>query len=263
MTPMFRKTSDHTTAGGFVFKRLVDEIDSIIGRDPAARSRFEVALLYPGYHAVVLHRLASGAWRAGWLFLGRAVSQAARLLTGIEIHPGATVGRRLFIDHGMGVVIGETAVIGDDVTLYHGVTLGGTSLARGARRHPTLGNGVIVGAGAQVLGAISVGDGARIGANAVVVQDVAAGSTVVGIPGRPLGARTPAAPEPFLAYGTPCGETPDPVARAIGGLLDEVTALRARVADLEVRATSARATPDRPADDDMRDAAGRTPAGHC
>jgi len=264
MTPRFQKAADYTTVGGFVFKRLVDEIDSIIGRDPAARSRAEVVLLYPGYHAVVLHRLANRAWRAGWLFAGRGVSQVARLLTGIEIHPGATIGRRLFIDHGMGVVIGETAVIGDDVTLYHGVTLGGTSLARGTRRHPTLGDGVIVGAGAQVLGAITVGDGARVGANAVVVQDVPAGSTVVGIPARAVGPRPDERRDAFLAYGTPCGgEAPDPVARAFGGLLEEVTALRARVSDLEARSETAREGSSLREDDDIRGAAGRTPAGHC
>jgi serine O-acetyltransferase len=218
-----------------VSKSLRDDIDSIIARDPAARSAIEVALLYPGFHAVAAHRLASWLWRRGLRLAGRWVSQLARTLTGIEIHPGATVGRRLFIDHGMGVVIGETAVVGDDVTLYHGVTLGGTSLARGTKRHPTLGDGVIVGAGAQVLGDITVGAGARVGANAVVVQDVPPGATVVGIPARPVQTQR-RAPEPapaFLAYGTPCEDLPDPVARAVNGLVDQVTALKRRVDELE------------------------------
>ncbi|HZH28552.1 MAG TPA: serine O-acetyltransferase [Azospirillaceae bacterium] len=218
-----------------MFKTLRDEIDSIIARDPAARSRWEVALLYPGFLAVTMHRVANAAWRRGWRFTATAVSQLARWMTGIEIHPGATIGRRFFIDHGMGVVIGETAVVGDDVMLYQGVTLGGTSLARGTKRHPTLEDGVIVGAGAQVLGAIHIGQGARIGANAVVVQDVPAGTTVVGIPAKPVQPRTTVQNGPFLAYGTPCGDLPDPVSRALNGLLEQVSALRQRVAELEAR----------------------------
>jgi len=261
---VFREAADYTTAGGFVFKRLVDEIDGIIERDPAARSRVEVVIFYPGYHAVAMHRLSNRAWRRGWLFVGRAISQFARLVTGIEIHPGATVGRRLFIDHGMGVVIGETAVIGDDVTLYHGVTLGGTSLARGTKRHPTLGSGVIVGAGAKIIGAIAIGDGARVGANAVVVQDVAPGVTVVGIPAKPV-AFPPAArsQDAFLAYGTPCGDTTDPVARAIGGLIDEVTALRAQVRDLEGRLAALPVEPPAGRHDAFRGDVGPGPTGHC
>src|SRR5574338_114437 len=148
------------------FKHFAEEIDAIMARDPAARSRLEVALTYPGFHAVLAHRLAHALWRRGWRVLGRVISQAARWFTGIEIHPGATIGRRLFIDHGMGVVIGETAELGDDVTLYHGVTLGGTSWNKG-KRHPTLGKSVVVGAGAKVLGPITIGDGARVGSNAV------------------------------------------------------------------------------------------------
>lgn len=203
-----------------------------MARDPAARSRLEVALCYPGLHAIVLHRLAHRCRDAGWLLAARLISQAARFLTGIEIHPGATIGRRFFIDHGMGVVIGETAEIGDDVMLYHGVTLGGTSLAPG-KRHPTLGDGVIVGAGAKILGAITIGEGARIGANAVVVADVAPGSAVVGIPAKPVAPRDRVDTQKFMPYGTPCGDMPDPVARALSGLLEQMTALQDRVAELE------------------------------
>ena len=163
--------------------------------------------------------------------IARIVSQVARTITGIEIHPGATIGRRFFIDHGMGVVIGETAEVGDDVTLYQGVTLGGTSLNKG-KRHPTLGNRVIVGAGAQILGPIKVGDGARVGANAVVVTEVPPGVTMVGIPGRAVQGRA-ATEATFCAYGLSGHELPDPVARAMNGLLDELTTLKARVAELE------------------------------
>ena len=221
-----------------LFKKLSDDIDGILARDPAARSRAEVVLCYPGLHALMIYRLAHRLWRGNWRLAGRFLSHIGRVLTGIEIHPGATIGRRLFIDHGMGVVIGETAEIGDEVTLYQGVTLGGTSLEK-RKRHPTLGNGVIVGAGAQVLGPITIGDGARIGANAVVVRDVAPGVSVVGIPAKAVEPRAkPAAAEPvreFCAYGITNGDLPDPVARAVGGLLDEVTALKARLADLEGR----------------------------
>ncbi len=213
------------------FKNLADEITGIMARDPAARSRLEVFFCYPGFHALLFYRLAHGAWRRRWRLLGRFLSHLGRVLTGIEIHPGATIGRRLFIDHGMGVVIGETAEIGDDVTLYQGVTLGGTSLQK-TKRHPTLGNRVIVGAGAQILGPFTVGDGARIGANAVVVSEVPPGVTMVGIPARAVQGR--AQPEPaFCAYGLAGHELPDPLARAMNGLLDELTTLKARVAELE------------------------------
>ena len=215
-----------------MFKHLREEIDGIMARDPAARSRLEVALCYPGLHAIVLHRIAHYCWERGWKLLGRVVSQLARALTGIEIHPGATIGRRFFIDHGMGVVIGETAEIGDDVMLYHGVTLGGTALHHG-KRHPTLEDGVIVGAGAKVLGAITVGRGARVGSNAVVVSEVAPGATVVGIPAKAVVPREKADSAKFLPYGTPCGDIPDPVARALTGLLEQVTTLRQRVEELE------------------------------
>ncbi len=231
------RAADYTTAGDGVFKHLREEIDGIMARDPAARSRLEVALCYPGLHAIVLHRLARRCRDARWHLAARVVSQIARSLTGIEIHPGATIGRRVFIDHGMGVVIGETAEIGDDVTLYHGVTLGGTSLEQG-KRHPTLGDGVIVGAGAKILGAITIGAGARVGANAVVVANVDPGVAVVGIPARPAGPRDRVDPRKFMAYGTPCDDLPDPVARALSGLLDQMTAMQARIAALEAPATT-------------------------
>jgi serine O-acetyltransferase len=215
---------------------LRDEIDATLARDPAARSRLEVALCYPGFHALLFHRLAHWFWERGWRLVGRFVSYIGRMQTGIEIHPGARIGRRLFIDHGMGVVIGETAEIGDDCTLYQGVTLGGIAPRRGEhgrKRHPTLGNGVIIGSGAQVLGPFRVGDEARVGALSVVVREVPDGVTVVGSPARPVGARgEPARPEPaFLPYGID-PEIPDPIARALNGLLDEVTSLRARVVAL-------------------------------
>jgi len=215
-----------------VFKHLREEIDGIIARDPAARSRLEVVLCYPGLHALLMHRIAHYSWERGWYLLGRVLSQIGRALTGIEIHPGATIGRRFFIDHGMGVVIGETAEIGNDVMLYHGVTLGGTALHHG-KRHPTLEDGVIVGAGAKVLGGITVGKDARIGSNAVVVKDVPPGVTMVGIPARAIAPRDQSATDKFLPYGTPCGDIPDPVARALTGLLDQVATLRQRVEELE------------------------------
>ncbi len=215
-------------------KKLREEIDATKARDPAARSRWEVVLCYPGFHAVMMHRLAHGLWRRGWFLSGRFVSNVSRWLTGIEIHPEAKIGRRLFIDHGTGVVIGATAEIGDDVTLYQGVTLGGTSLHQG-KRHPTLADGVIVGSGAKVLGGFTVGTGARIAANAVVLDEVPPGTTMVGIPAKPVERKPAMRPEDcrFLPYGTPCEEIPDPVARVLNGLLDEVVALRARVAVLE------------------------------
>ncbi len=198
-------------------------------RDPAARSRLEVLLVYPGLHAQLWHRLAHRLWGAGLKLPARMVAHLSRFLTGIEIHPAARLGRRLVIDHGMGVVIGETAEVGNDVTLYHQVTLGGTSLGHG-KRHPTLGDGVIVGAGAKILGDIMIGDGARVGANAVVTQPVAAGVTVVGIPARPVErTRKPAGRDPvFEAYGTPCENLVDP-------LLAEIEALRAELGALEHR----------------------------
>ena len=216
-----------------LFKRLQEDIDSIRQRDPAAHSWLEVLLCYPGLHAVLFYRLAHLCWKQGFRTLGRVISHIAKISTGIEIHPGAVVGRRLFIDHGTGVVVGETAEIGDDVTLYHGVTLGGTSLHR-VKRHPTLGNGVIVGSGAQVLGPITIGDGARIGANAVVLTDVPPGVTMVGIPARAAMRRKPQ-DTAFSAYGVEDEPLPDPVARAIEGLRGEVVTLMGRIAGLEER----------------------------
>jgi len=215
-------------------------------RDPAARSSLEILLCYPGLHAIVFHRLAHALWAHGARLPGRMVAHLSRWLTGIEIHPGATIGRRLVIDHGMGVVIGETAEIGDDVYLYHQVTLGGTSSAR-AKRHPTLGNGVIVGAGAKILGAISVGDGARIGANAVVLKPVAAGTTVVGIPARSID-RPPTCPD-FDAYGTPIEAALDPLLREMETLRAELTELEARVGRLSAgqRCSSQRSEAGAPA----------------
>jgi serine O-acetyltransferase len=216
-----------------LLKNLRDEIDATLARDPAARSRLEVLLCYPGFHALLYYRVAHWLWQRGWHLSGRLVSHVGRMLTGIEIHPGARIGRRLFIDHGMGVVIGETAEIGDDCTLYQDVTLGGTSLDRGQKRHPTLGNDVIVSAGAQVLGPFRVGDGARIGAQAVVLKEVPDGATMVGIPARPAGRGAPRSAEPTFEPYAVSGENPDPVARALNALLDEVSTLRARVSELE------------------------------
>jgi len=205
-------------------------------RDPAARSNLEVLLCYPGLHAVLVHKLSHRLYRRGWYLAARLCAHVGRGLTGIEIHPGAQIGRRLVIDHGMGVVIGETAIVGDDVYLYHAVTLGGTSSERG-KRHPTIGNDVIVGAGAKVLGDILIGDGARVGANAVVVRAVEPGMTVVGIPARPVD-RDPVAPVPvhpglFVAYGTPCEETLDPLVRTVEALRAELIALEGRVSQLQ------------------------------
>jgi serine O-acetyltransferase len=233
------------------FKHFAEDIDSIIARDPAARSRLEVALTYPGFHAVLAHRLSHALWAQGWRVLARVISQAARWITGIEIHPGATIGRRLFIDHGMGVVVGETAEIGDDVTMYQDITLGGTSPSVNSaaqankKRHPTLRDRVIVGAGAQVLGAITVGHGAKVGANAVVVTDVPPGALMVGIPAKIAAPRGADAGD-FAAYGLPNGVLPDPVARAIEGLVDQVTRLQGRVALLEgeLYGTVIRAAPE-------------------
>ncbi len=167
-----------------MFNSLRENVACILERDPAARSKLEVLTCYPGLHAIMAHKLAHRLWQAQFFWLGRMVSHLSRMLTGIEIHPGATIGRRVFIDHGFGVVIGETSEIGDDCTIYQGVTLGGTRLYKGAKRHPTLGKGVVVGAGAQVLGGFTVGDGARIGSNAVVVKPVPAGATAVCNPAR-------------------------------------------------------------------------------
>ncbi len=213
------------------FNNLKEEISCIRDRDPAARSTLEVLFCYPGLHALILHRMANAAWRREWFFIGRFISSTARNLTGIEIHPGARIGRRFFIDHGMGVVIGETAEVGDDVTLYQGVTLGGTSL-QAAKRHPTLENNVIVGAGAQILGPITIGAGARIGANAVVLNPVPPGATAVGIPAKIVGEQ-PRRDSAFCAYGVADPASPDPVGRSVQALADQVGALSKRLKDLE------------------------------
>ncbi len=214
------------------FEHVAEDLRVIMERDPAARSRFEAVVCYPGFHALLFYRIAHGLWRARLHLAGRFVSHMGRVLTGIEIHPAARLGRRLFIDHGMGCVIGETAEVGDDVTLYHGVTLGGVSLEK-KKRHPTIGNGVVVGAGAQVLGPVTVGDGALIGANAVVLKDVPPGVTMVGIPARP--ASGPVSADAFAAYGIPARDLPDPVVRALEGMMAEVQSLRARIDEVENR----------------------------
>ena len=214
-----------------MFKRLRSDIKCVFDRDPAARNTFEVLTTYPGLHAILFYRLAHWLWNIKLKWLARFISGVARWFTGVEIHPAAKIGERFFIDHGMGVVIGETAEIGDDCTLYHGVTLGGTSWQKG-KRHPTLGNGVVVGAGAKVLGPILIGDNARIGSNAVVIKPAAEGETVVGIPGRAVTPKKDdaekrraemAAKIGFDAYGV-SEEMPDPVEKAIYSLLDHIQA---------------------------------------
>jgi serine O-acetyltransferase len=223
-----------------MFSRIKEDINSVFDRDPAARTNLEVILNYPGMHAIWIHRLSNKLWCADWKLLARVVSTFSRWLTGIEIHPGAQLGRRVFIDHGMGIVIGETAEIGNDVTLYHGVTLGGTSWKAG-KRHPTLEDNVVIGAGAQVLGPITIGMGGKVGSNSVVVKDVPANATAVGIPGRIVpeksnkddGVQREAAAKKFGfdAYAV-SPDNPDPVAKAIGRLLDHVHLMDARVTDL-------------------------------
>ena len=219
-----------------MFERMREDIQSVFHRDPAARNAFEVLTCYPGLHAIWIHRLSHWLWVHKFKWLARMSSNLGRWLTGVEIHPGARIGRRFFIDHGMGIVIGETAEIGDDVTLYHGVTLGGTSWNKG-KRHPTLEDGVIVGAGAKILGPFTVGAGAKIGSNAVVTREVPPGATAVGIPGRVIvkssdeqEAKRKAIAEKigFDAYGV-SEDMPDPVARAIGQLLDHVQAVEERL----------------------------------
>jgi serine O-acetyltransferase len=214
-----------------MFKHLREDIASVFDRDPAARNAWEVLTCYPGLHALLVHKLAHWFWVRGLRWLGRATSHLARWVTGIEIHPGARIGRRVFIDHGMGVVIGETAELGDDTTLYQGVTLGGTSWNKG-KRHPTLGKGVVVGAGAKILGPITVGDGAKIGSNAVVVKDVPAGATVVGIPGRVVEQASGQKAERFAAYAAVQNQD-DPYAKAIQKLVEHSHELEQAVAALQ------------------------------
>ena len=238
-----------------MFSRLREDMASVLERDPAARSSLEVLTCYPGVHALLIHRLAHCAWRNSLFWLGRFLSHIGRFLTGIEIHPGAKIGRRVFIDHGMGVVIGEAAEIGDDCTIYQGVTLGGTSLYRGTKRHPTLGKGVVIGAGAQVLGGFEVGDGAKVGSNAVVVKPVPAGATAVGNPARVLDstqndARAQKAEQMgFSAYGV-TRDNDDPLAKALHGLLDHAVDTDRRMEALLARLAAAGIRIDEmPADD--------------
>ena len=239
-----------------MFTRMKEDINSVFDRDPAARTTFEVLLNYPGLHAIWVHRLSHRLWRANWKLLARILSTFSRWLTGVEIHPGATLGRRFFIDHGMGVVIGETAEIGNDVTLYHGVTLGGTSWNAG-KRHPTLEDNVVIGAGAQVLGPITIGEGGKVGSNSVVVKDLPNNATAVGIPARIVSSknsngnslleneaaeklngnsdkesRDKAAKKfGFDAYAV-SADNPDPVAKAIGRLLDHMHFMDDRVSSI-------------------------------
>lgn len=216
-----------------MFTHFREDLACVFERDPAARTTWEVLTCYPGFHALTLHRLSHWLWGHGLRWLARAVSHFTRWVTGIEIHPGATVGRRVFIDHGMGVVIGETAEIGDGCTLYHGVTLGGTSWNKG-KRHPTLMPGVVIGAGAKVLGPITIGERAKIGSNAVVVRDVPAGATAVGIPariiepGRDAARQEKAAQMGFSAYAVTRSED-DPLSMAIHGLLDHAVETDRRI----------------------------------
>lgn len=217
-----------------MFARLHSDIQCILERDPAARSAWEVLTCYPGLHALILHRRAHWCWHHGLKWLGRFISHLSRWLTGIEIHPGAKIGNGVFFDHGMGIVIGETAEIGDGCTIYHGVTLGGTSLYKGAKRHPTLGRDVIVGAGAKVLGGFTVGDGAKIGSNAVVTKPVPAGATAVGNPARIIQAEQDAKREEvaskmgFSAYGVT--QNDDPLSQAMRGLIDNAASQEHQIA---------------------------------
>ena len=245
-----------------MLERIKEDIACVFGRDPAAQSVLEVVTAYPGFHAVLIHRISHRFWNAGFKWPARFIAHISRWLTGIEIHPGAQIGRRLFIDHGMGVVIGETAVIGDDCTLYHGVTLGGTTWNKG-KRHPTLGNGVVVGAGAKILGPIEIGAGARVGSNSVILKQVPEGATVVGIPGHVIDMKARAdkpqygwldsnpelAKEPeaqmkkterdkiaskmgFDAYGA-TADMPDPVAYAINHMLDHIHSLDQQIETMQ------------------------------
>ncbi len=217
-----------------MLNNLREDIACILERDPAARSKLEVITCYPGLHALMAHRLAHRLWQADFFWLGRFISHLGRMLTGIEIHPGAQIGRRVFIDHGFGVVIGETAVVGDDCTIYQGVTLGGTRLYKGAKRHPTLGRGVVVGAGAQILGGFTVGDGARIGSNAVVVKPVPAGATAVGNPARVIEQAddsTTKAAEKLTAYAVDPGAS-DPLVKVLQELITHSAEQDARIAAL-------------------------------
>ncbi|TVZ38838.1 serine O-acetyltransferase [Alteromonadaceae bacterium 2753L.S.0a.02] len=220
-------TSTETQKLPSLWQQWREDVNCVFDRDPAARGILEVLTTYPGVHALLLHRVSARLWRSGWLYFARLLSFIARLVSNVDIHPGARIGKRLFIDHGACVVIGETAVIGDDVTLYHGVTLGGTTWNKG-KRHPTLGNGVLVGTGAKILGPITIGNQVRVGANSVVVQDIPEGVTVVGIPGRVVNV---AKSEGDFAHGINLNHhlIPDPVGKAISCLLERIDALEGRL----------------------------------
>jgi serine O-acetyltransferase len=226
-----------------VFLTLKEDIKVVFDRDPAVRSVLEVYFCYPGFHAILLHRVAHALWQRNFYFLGRLTSHFGRFLTGIEIHPGAKIGKGFFIDHGMGVVIGETAEIGDNCTLYHGVTLGGTSWAK-EKRHPTLGNNVVVGSGAKILGPFTVGDNSKIGSNSVVVKEVPPNSTVVGVPGRIVFTE---GQKPELRANLEHGQLPDPEAKAISCLFDQIRALEVKVNKLSERPAKKRVQKPTPA----------------
>jgi serine O-acetyltransferase len=232
-------TNTNINKDKIMFSRIKEDIKSVFDRDPAARNTIEVLTNYPGMHAIWIHRLSHKLWKNNWRLLARSISTFSRWLTGVEIHPGATLGRRFFIDHGMGIVIGETAEIGNDVTLYHGVTLGGTSWNAG-KRHPTLEDNVVIGAGAQVLGPITIGKGGKVGSNSVVVKDLPANATAVGIPARIVNEKSKSEKEQrdqaakkfgFDAYAI-SADNPDPVAKAIGRVLDHMHLMDNKVADL-------------------------------
>ncbi|MDA3903226.1 MAG: serine O-acetyltransferase [Desulfuromusa sp.] len=210
-----------------MFYQLKEDLKVVFERDPAVRGVFEVLFCYPGFHAMIFYRLSHWLWNSKMKFLGRFVSHLGRFMTGIEIHPGATIGRGFFIDHGMGVVIGETAEIGENCTLYHGVTLGGTSWAK-EKRHPTLGNNVVVGSGAKILGPFKVGDDSKIGSNSVVVKEVPAMATVVGIPGRVV-----LSGEKRVGFNFELDKLPDPVATAVSCVFDQIRRLEDRVEELQ------------------------------
>jgi serine O-acetyltransferase len=245
-----------------VFKHLFDDLNAYLERDPAASSRFMVAISYPGFHAIVWYRMSHWLWSNRLFVLARFIGNIGRFLTGVDIHPAAKIGNRLVIDHAIGVVIGETAEIADDVTLYHNVTLGGIAPAveseaqKDVKRHPTLLEGSIVGSGAQVLGPVTVGRNARVGANAVVVKDVPEGCTVVGIPAKPVASSTCSA-ESFSAYGTPTEDIPDPEKKSIHAMLNEISGLRLRVEELE-RELEARVATHRAATGDDADSPNRS-----
>ncbi|HLN22981.1 MAG TPA: serine O-acetyltransferase [Patescibacteria group bacterium] len=215
---------------------IKEDIDCVLERDPAARTRIEVLCTYPGIHALMIHRLSHALWKRHWLFTARFLSFLGRMITNIDIHPGATIGRRFFIDHGAGVVIGETAEVGNDVTLYHGVTLGGTSSSRG-KRHPTLEDEVLIGAGAKILGPVRLGRGVNVGANSVVISDVPAGMTVVGIPGRVV---LPPEARRVTKHGIDLDHhlMPDPVGKALHCMTERIAQLEARLAQLEHKPTN-------------------------